>query len=134
MDGRLCKFSFAYDVLEAGDVTLEDGVKAYELRKLNIHEVSLVMYPANPDTGVIEVKSAEKSGRRNSKADAEALREALEHLSSAQSIINSLLADEEGSDDETGAKSEERDIANDEEQKKREDLIKKANELLKRGE
>ena len=49
-------------------------------------------------------------------------------------IINSLLADEEGSDDETGAKSEERDIANDEEQKKREDLIKKANELLKRGE
>lgn len=134
MDGRLCKFSFAYDVLEAGDVTLDEGVKAYELRKLNIHEVSLVMYPANSDTGVIEVKSAEKSGRRNSKADAEALREALEHLSSAQSIINSLLADEEGSEDETGAKSEEQDPANDEERKRREDLIKKANEMLKKGE
>ena len=135
LDGRLCKFSFAYDVLEAGDITLEDGRKAYELRKLNIHEVSLVMYPANPDTGVIDVKSAgEKSGRRNSKADADMLREALEHLSSAQSIINSLLADEEGSEDETGAKSEERDTVNDEERKKREDLIKKADEILKKGE
>ena len=135
IDGRLCKFSFAYDVLEAADVTLEDGRKAYELRKLNIHEVSLVMYPANPDTGVVEVKGAdEKSGRRNSKADAEQLREVTELLSTAQSIINSLLADEEGSDDEAGAKSEERDTVNDEERKRRVDLIKKANEILKKGE
>ena len=134
LDGRLCKFSFAYDVLEAAEITLEDGRKANELRKLNIHEVSLVMYPANPDTEVIEVKSAEKAGRRNSKADAESLREVTEHLSSAQAIINSLLADEEGSDEETGAKSEERDTANDEEQKKIKDLLDKANELIKKGE
>ena len=133
LDGRLCKFSFAYDVLEAAEITLEDGRKVNELRKLDIHEVSLVMYPANPDTGVVEVKSAEKSGRRNSKADEESLREALEHLSSIQNIINSLLADEEGSEGDSGAKSEEQDPANDEEQKKIADLIKEADEILTKG-
>lgn len=60
VDGRLAKFSFAYDVLAAGTVTLEDGREANELRKLNIHEVSLVMYPANPDTSVIEAKTSEE--------------------------------------------------------------------------
>ena len=55
-DGRLCKFSFAYDVLDQGTVALEDGTEVNELRKLNIHEVSLVMYPANRDTSVVEVK------------------------------------------------------------------------------
>lgn len=57
-DGRLAKFSFAYDVLDQATVTLEDGREANELRKLNIHEVSLVMYPANPDTSVVEVKNS----------------------------------------------------------------------------
>ena len=56
-DGRLAKFSFAYDVLDQGEVTLEDGRKANELRKLNIHEISLVLYPANRDTSVLSVKS-----------------------------------------------------------------------------
>lgn len=130
MDGRLCKFSFAYDVLEAGEVILEDGRTANELRKLNIHEVSLVMYPANPDTSIIEVKS----GRRNSKADEEELRKVTELLGSAQSIINSLLADDNESEDERKAKSEEPDLANDEEQKRVDDLIKKAKSILKKGE
>lgn len=43
MDGRLCKFSFAYDVLDQTEVELGDGRKANELRELDIHEVSLVM-------------------------------------------------------------------------------------------
>ncbi len=57
-DGRLCKFSFAYGVQDQGTVTLEDGTEANELRKLDLFEVSLVMYPANPETSVVEVKSA----------------------------------------------------------------------------
>lgn len=61
-DGRLCKFSFAYQILDQASVTLEDGTKANELRKLDLHEVSLVMYPANPDTGVVEVKSDAQAG------------------------------------------------------------------------
>ena len=62
MDGRLCKFSFAYDVIDQMEVELEDGRKANELRELDIHEVSLVMYPANPDTSVVEVKGAQNIG------------------------------------------------------------------------
>ena len=56
-DGRLCSFSFAYDVLDQGPVELEDGREVNELRKLNLHEVSLTLYPANRDTSVVEVKS-----------------------------------------------------------------------------
>lgn len=122
-DGRLCKFSFSYDVLDAGEVELEDGRKANELRKLNIHEVSLVMYPANPDTSVVSVKA----GRRNRKSDEDIIKQII-------SLANQLLTDE--SDDteeepiESEAKSEELDTANDEEQKRKADLLATANKLL----
>lgn len=123
LDGRLCKFSFAYDVLEAGEVTLEDGRKANELRKLKIHEVSLVMYPANPDTSVVSVKA----GRRNRKSDEDIIKQII-------SLANQLLTDE--SDDieeeprDSDAKSEEPDTVNDEEQKRKTDLLEHANKLL----
>ena len=136
-DGRLCKFSFAYDVLEAGEVELEDGRKANELRKLNIHEVSLVMYPANRETSVVEVKS----GRRNSAKDAEELERISELCGSIQSIINGLLqeqaegAQREGADD-SEAKAEEADTPNAEEPMEKDAvdaLLKEASELLKEG-
>lgn len=133
--GRVVKFSFAYEILDQATIKLEDGREANELRKLNIFEVSLVMYPANPDTSIIDVKSAEKSGRRNSKADEEVLREVTELLGTAQAKINSLLAaDDDESKDGSKAKSEEQDPANDEEQKRVKDLIKEAEEILKKGE
>jgi len=123
LDGRLCKFSFAYDVLEAGEVTLEDGRKANELRKLNIHEVSLVMYPANPDTSVVSVKA----GRRNRKTDEDIIKQII-------SLANQLLTDEvddiEEAPQESEAKSEELDTVNDEEQKRKAELLKHANKLL----
>lgn len=129
MTGRVVKFSFAYDVIDQAQIKLEDGRDVNELRKLNIHEVSLVMYPANPDTGIIDIKS----GRRNSKADEEELRKVTELLGSAQSIINSLLADDNEPEDGQKAKSEEPDTANDEEQKRIKRLIEETNELLKKG-
>lgn len=123
LDGRLCKFSFAYDVLEAGEVTLEDGRKANELRKLNIHEVSLVMYPANPDTSVVSVKA----GRRNRKTDEDIIKQII-------TLANQLLTDEvddiEEVPQESEAKSEEPDTVNDEEQKRKADLLEHANKLL----
>ena len=123
LDGRLCKFSFAYDVLEAGEITLEDGRKANELRKLNIHEVSLVMYPANPDTSVVSVKA----GRRNRKSDEDIIKQII-------SLANQLLTDEvddiEEVPQESEAKSEELDTVNDEEQKRKTELLKHANKLL----
>lgn len=79
-DGRLSKFSFAYDVRDAGMVTLEDGVKANELRDLDLFEISCVCVPANDDAGVVAVKSEEpetKTGKRNSKKDEDAIRQAI---------------------------------------------------------
>lgn len=90
MDGRLCKFSFAYDVKDQATVELEDGRKANELRKLELFEVSLVMYPANPDTSVIDVKS----GRRNSAKDSEQLQEVANLAAQIQEIIGELRADD----------------------------------------
>lgn len=57
---RLTKLSFAFDVLDEQEVTLEDGVKANELRELSIYEVSLVPVPANSHATVQSIKS-EKS-------------------------------------------------------------------------
>ena len=56
-EGRLYQFSFAYEILDASNVELEDGRSAYELRRLNLFEVSLVQIPANQRAVVTGVKS-----------------------------------------------------------------------------
>ena len=91
-DGRLSKFSFAFDVRDNGTVTLEDGTKANELRDLELFEISCVCVPANNDAGVLDVKA----GRRNSKKDADAIREAITLL---QGVLGEL---EEADDPEDG--------------------------------
>lgn len=55
-EGRIRKLSFAYDVLDAGVVELEDGRQVNELRELEIFEVSLVPVPANHHAEILEVK------------------------------------------------------------------------------
>lgn len=90
-DGRLRKFSFAYDVKEAGVVTLDDNSKANELRELDLYEISAVTVPANDDAGVVDVKS----GRRNSKADEDKLKEAIK-------LIQEVLGEIEEGDPEGG--------------------------------
>ena len=106
--------------MESAEITLDDGRKANELRKLNLFEVSLVMYPANDDTSVVEVKS----GRRNSAADEETLRQI---ITLAQGLLGELDDNDEQDND---AKSKEPDPANDEERKKQ--LLKEAESLLKK--
>lgn len=123
MDGRLAKFSFAYDVLDQGEVELEDGRKANELRKLDIHEVSLVLYPANPDTSIVGVKA----GRRNRKSDEEIIKQI---ITLANQLLDSEVGDTEEQDEEVEAKSEERDTVNDEERKRISQLLKDAKEIL----
>ena len=107
-DGRLRKFSFAYDVKDAGTVTLEDGTKANELRELDLFEISAVTVPANDDAGVVDVKS----GRRNSKADESKIRQAIELL---QDVLGELNEEEpiEGEDEpEANAAAEEQKASN----------------------
>lgn len=114
-EGRLFQFSFAYAVRDAGMVTLEDGTDAYELRDLDLYEVSLVQIPANQGAVVTSVKSdpaGVKSGRRNSKADADELRSIRDLANQITNAINGLLADEEDADERDGGPEPD---ANDEE-------------------
>lgn len=125
-DGRLAKFSFAYDTLDSATVTLEDGTKANELRELDIFEVSCVLVPANGFAEVLDVKDAkvsEKAGKRNSTKDEQTLKDAITLL---QSLLEEVVdnADPENIEDDNtkgGApKVEDQVIVNE-----------KANELLK---
>lgn len=100
--GRLYQFSFAYQVLDAGTVELESGIEAYELRKLDLFEVSLVQIPANQHAEVTEVKSGQpevKAGRRNSKADEDELRRILDMANQIETIVQSLIGDEQDEPD-----------------------------------
>lgn len=137
-DGRLCKLSFAYEVRDQATITLPDGRKANELRELWVSEVSLVLNPCNPDTSVVDVKS----GRRNSKADADELRAIRESARTIITAIDGLLADEDTpdeADDTSGgpnpdAKAEEPEGANAEEptdeEAKRAELLENAQAII----
>lgn len=100
--GVVYQFSFAYDVLEAGPVELENGVKANELRKLDLFEVSIVPIPANQNAVMTEIKTEEpeiKAGRRNSKKDADAIREAITLLQGVLGELEEADDPEEGKDE-----------------------------------
>jgi HK97 family phage prohead protease len=87
-EGRLYQFSFAYDVRDAAPVELDGGAKANELRDLDLFEVSLVQIPANQHATVEGVKErGAKYGRRNSKSDEQAIRQAID-------LLQSVLDDE----------------------------------------
>lgn len=104
-EGRLYQFSFAYAVRDAGMITLDGGIDAYELRDLDLYEVSLVQIPANQHAVVTSIKGdvAEvKAGRRNSKADADELRAIREHAAQITQAIDGLLADEIDADEQDG--------------------------------
>jgi HK97 family phage prohead protease len=91
---RLNQLSFAYDVLEEGKVTLEDGTAANELRKLHVYEFSFVPIGANQDTSIVAVKAlAEglKAGRVLSAKNESSLREARDAI---DSVLASLGDDE----------------------------------------
>jgi len=128
-DGRLSKFSFAYDVVENGQVTLEDGRKANELRDLTIYEISAVTVPANDTAEIISVKDgmvSVKVGKRNSKADEDAIRQAITLL---QSVLDTDDPDDGEDNAETNAAAEESEQSNPEKERLLEYIksIKEAN-------
>ena len=93
-DGRLKKFSFAYDVMDAGQITLEDGTKANELRELDLFEISCVCVPANDDAGVVDVKA----GKRNSSKDADTIKQIISLAQSLLDEVNEADDPEDGKD------------------------------------
>ena len=105
--GVVYQFSFAYEVLEAEPVVLADGIKAMELRKLNLFEVSIVPIPANTNAVVTDIKADDpeiKAGRRNRKSDEDIIKQII-------SLANSLL-DSEDNDTDGSANGEDEVKAN----------------------
>jgi folate-binding Fe-S cluster repair protein YgfZ len=96
-DGRLKKFSFAYDVKKWADVKLDNGQHATELQELDLYEISAVTVPANEDASVVDVKS----GRRNSKADEDKIKQAISLLQEVLGMSGEEN-DDDGEDDPDG--------------------------------
>ena len=108
---RLCQLSFAYDVIDSKEGTV-DGVRVRELLKLKLYEVSLVPLGANDQTEVLAVKAAEiaagliaeaKAGRVLSAKNETTLREARASLAGSIEAIDAVLALVESDDSGTDA-------------------------------
>lgn len=124
--GCVYQFSFAYDVLDAVPVELEDGRKANELRKLDLYEVSIVPIPANQNAVMTDIKS----GKRNSQKDEETIKEAISALESAANALKTLLDNNDGKDDpEDNPEGEDPKDGNPEFKQ----LIEKSKEILRRN-
>ena len=92
--GVVYQFSFAYDVLDAGPVELENGAKANELRKLDLFEVSIVPIPANQNAVMTDVKA----GRRNRKSDEDTIKQIISLAQSLLDEVNDADDPEDGED------------------------------------
>lgn len=94
--GAVFQFSFQYDVREAQRPTEAQKAKGIVqvLTKIDLYEVSVVVVPANQNAVVTDIKA----GRRNSKKDADAIRQAI-------TLLQSVLDAEEDQDGEDGAKA-----------------------------
>lgn len=116
-EGIVWQFSFAYNILESEAPTAEEkkaGIMQ-KLTKLDLFEVSLVPVPANQTAIVTEIKSeAEepetkdgepevKAGRRNSKKDADAIREAITLLQGVLGELDDIAEDPFNGEDEPEA-------------------------------
>lgn len=124
---RLSQLSFAFDVDDEATVTLDDGTKANELRKLTVYEASFVPIGANQDTSVIAIKSMaepfEKVGRVLIAANMEMLTAISENLAGASKQMKDFLASaaavpDEGNKQSEGAKASEPDEAKNEDPEK----------------
>ena len=98
--GRLRELSFAYDVLDEGQVILEDGTKANELRKLDVFEFSFVPVGANRDTSVVAVKSAADALVEGQKSGRVLAQKHIDSLRSAQDAIGAVIAAAEANEDQ----------------------------------
>lgn len=107
--GRVKQMSFAYDVQEAAWVHSDEVGDYQELRKLKLHEVSIVPVGANQETEVLGVKAA-ADALLSSKAGRVLSAKNLTSLRDARDAIDAVIASAEQDQDDTsgkGAKSDE---------------------------
>lgn len=142
--GRLKSFSFAYDVIESAEVTLDNGQKARELREIDIYEVSVVTFPANSHADITDVKGAIKesigevyvdviprlkAGRVLSKSNEDDLRKARDLI---DGVLARLDPDEDNGTDEGKGKPE-GDDANGEAAESKAATLERINKILERN-
>ena len=108
-NGRLSQMSFAYDVIDGGWTT-RDGEEFYELRELDLFEVSVVTVGANQETEILAIKSTVeaivdgvKAGRVLSAKNEETLRTAINALGGTVSELKSVLSQLESGEDQEKA-------------------------------
>lgn len=108
--GRVNQMSFAYRVVDGAYIQPEGEDKTwrdayYELRELELYEVSIVPIGANQETEILAVKAAtsamaSKAGRALSAKNGEALRGALAQAEEIVTALKSVLPDEDSTDKE----------------------------------
>ena len=93
LSGAIYQFSFAYDVIGAREPSKEEKAEGIVnvLTELEVFEISVVTVPANQNAVATEVKS----GRRNSKADEDIIRETVSQMNDCIKALESLLGDED---------------------------------------
>ncbi len=82
-EGRVNQMSFGYTVLEGAYVDTEDDW-FYEIRKVRLHEVSVVPIGANQDTEILAAKSDDPSGDAEL---ADLLKSAAEQMGLARGVL-----------------------------------------------
>lgn len=110
---RINQMSFAYDVVESGQVT-KDGETVTELRKLKLYEVSVVPVGANQETEILAVKSSALALISGQKEGRVLASKHIDSLRSAQEAIGAVIAAAEGTDEDKAKASGQR-ATNDEE-------------------
>lgn len=111
--GRVNQMSFAYSIVDGAYVEpiSDDGTTSwrdayYELRELELYEVSIVPIGANQETEILAVKSvvgslASKAGRTLSAKNEDAIRGAVAQLEEATTALKGVLpSDDSGDEDE----------------------------------
>jgi uncharacterized protein len=97
--GRLSQMSFAYDVIEGSWVT-RDGDEFFELRELELFEVSIVTVGANQETEVLAVKSTVGALVDGVKQGRVLAQKHIDSLRSAQEAIGAVIAAAEAAEDQ----------------------------------
>ncbi|WJZ27811.1 head maturation protease [Arthrobacter phage 1191A] len=102
---RLSALSFAFNIEDSGEVKLEDGRKANELRKLDSLEFSFLPkgFAANSDTSVVAVKSFTDSLTHDLKAGRVLASKHIDSLRKAQEAIGAVIAAAEAENDQEKA-------------------------------
>lgn len=107
---RVTQFSYAYDVIDSG-WSKQDGVDAYELRKLRLYEVSPTPIGANELTELISAKTRGfKAGRVLSAKNEGTIREAVKILTGVLAALddgNAAEGEPAKREEPPGAKREE---------------------------